>query len=219
MSPELMYLKFLQKINKNSTQFNIACDRGRFVLLINEQKDKWQESNLKDKDSILIDALRETIKNVKLLNPQIKDNYVEYPLDFDFYEHILCKNVCQKEECKGIVYSREVKNQNKNILEFDENQRPDFDYEWTFNTVQGGVLRVYKRDFDILETDLEYYARIPAFDMAGYINIEGNASQDAPITILSDQYIDQIISFAAKEFMMDYESQAGIAIATERINS
>ena len=219
-TPQVVYLKFLQKINKNSTQFYIACDKGRFVLIFNEVKNRWVETNLKGKDSILIDNLRETIKNVNLLSPPtIEKDYVEFPVPEDFYEHILTKCVCKKENCEGLVYSREVKNQNKNILEFDENQRPDFDYEWTFNSVQGGNIRIYKRDFSIEEAELEYYSAIPDFDMAGYINVLNQPSVDNPITIISDQYVDQIISLAAKEFMLDYESQTGIQAANERINS
>ncbi len=219
-TPQIVYLKFNQKVNNNSTQFNISCDRGRFVLIFNEVKNRWVETNLKGKDSILIDNLRETIKNVPLLSPPtIKPDYVEFPVPPDFYEHILTKCTCKKEGCKGLVYSREVKNQNKNILEFDANQRPDFDYEWTFNSVQGGNIRVYKKDFEVLEAELEYYSAIPDFDMAGYINILNQPSVDKPITIISDQYVDQIISLAAKEFMLDYEKQSGIQAANERINN
>ena len=219
-TPETVYLKFLQKINKNSTQFNIACDKGRFVLIFNEVKNRWVETNLKGKDSILIDNLRETIKNALLINPaKITDDYVEYDVPDDFYEHILTKCSCEKDGCKGLVYSREVKNQNKNILEFDENQRPDFNYEWTFNSIQGVSLRVYKKDFKILESELEYYSAIPDFDIAGYINVLGQPSTDSPINIISDQYIDQIISLAALEFMLDYESSAGVQAAKERVNS
>lgn len=219
-SPQTTYLKFLQKINKNSTQFNIACDKGRFVLIFNEVKNRWVETNLKGKDSILIDNLRETIKESDALSStNTQDDYVEYSLPKDYYEHILTKTICEKDECKGIVYSREIKNQNKNILQFDENQRPDFDYEWTFNSIQGGSLRVYKRDFKVLESKMEYYSVIPDFDIAGYTNILNQPSSDQPITLISDQYIDQIISLAAKEFMLDYESESGIRSANERINA
>lgn len=221
-SPNTVYFKFLQKVNKNATQFNISCDKSRFVLIFNEAKNRWVETNLKGKDSIIIDNLRETIRQTPpLLTPSVStDDYVEYPVPDDYYEHILTKTTCKKDGCKGTVYSREVKNQNKNILEFDANQKPDFDYEWTFNSIQGGNLRVYKtKDFEVLESVMEYYSAIPDFDIAGYANFDGTASKDAPIEIISDQYVDQIISLAAKEFMLDYESSTGIQAANERINS
>lgn len=219
-SPQTTYLKFLQKINKNSTQFNIACDRGRFVLIFNEVKNRWVETNLKTKDSILIDNLRETVKSTTLINPTIiTDSYVDYLLPEDYYEHILTKTTCKKDGCEGVVYSREVKNQNKNILQFDENQRPDFNYEWTFNSIQSGKLRVYKRDFEVLESIMDYYSEIPDFDIAGYTNVDGQPSVNNPVTIISNQYIDEIISLAAKEFMLDYESESGVKAADARINS
>src|SRR6185437_4628785 len=99
-STQTTYLKFLQKINKNSTQFNIACDKGRFVLIFNEVKNRWVETNLKSKDSILIDNLRETINTASLVTPsKVTNDYVEYPLPEDYYEHILTKTTCEKNGC------------------------------------------------------------------------------------------------------------------------
>jgi len=220
MSPELTYLKFLQKVNKGNTGENIACDRGQFVLIVNESKNRWVEEQLNNKDSILIDSLQEIVKDVEFLakDAKIYTDYVEFPLDSDFYEGILVKAECQKEDCKSVIYSREVKNQNKNILQFDENQKPDFDYEWTFHSIQGNKLRLYKSDFSVLKTTLEYYSVIPDFDISGYTNYLNKPSTDKPF-ILSDQYVDQILNRAAEEFMRDYENQIGLTIAKERKDS
>lgn len=219
MSPELMYLKFLQKVNKNSTQFNITCDRARFVLIINEVKNRWVEYHLKDKDSILIDKLREIIKPISLVNGLDKGDFVEYTIPLDFYEGSLAKSLCEKDDCKATIFSREVKNQNKNILQWDDNQKPDFDFRWTFHSIQGEVIRVYKTDFKVIKTDLEYYSALPEFDMVGYTDIDNKPSTNKPIDILSDQYIDQIVSLAAEEFMRDYQDSNGLLIAKDRTSS
>lgn len=218
MTAELTYQKLLLKINENNSGGNIACEKSVAVLLINECKNRWVEELLKQKDSILIDSLQETVVTREYLVGIDKGNYIEYPLNEDFYEDILTKCEAEKDSCKGVIYSREAKNQNKNIWEFDENLKPDFDYEWTFHTIQGNMLRVYKNDFQILKTTFEYYKKIEDFDIEGYINLEGQPSQNKPLT-LSDQYIDQILNRAAEEFMRNYLNQAGLAIAKDRTNS
>ena len=210
-----MYAKFLLKINKGNTQYNIVCDRARFVLLVNECKNRWVEKHLKDKDSILIDSLQEIVKSAELSGGSVKPDYVEYPLEDDFYEGILAKSDCEENDCKGVVYSREVKNQNKNILQFDENSKPDFDFEWSFYSIQGNKLRIYKEGFNILKTNFEYYSVLPDFDINGYINIEGIPSTDKALP-LSEQYIDQILNVAATEFMRNFENQNGIQTGINR---
>lgn len=218
MSAELIYQKFLVKINKNNTGGGIYCDKDRAVILINEAKNRWVEKHLKEKDSVLIDSLQEIIKTEVLTNPQIKEDYIEYGLKSDFYEGILCKNTSKKGKCKHTVYSREVKNQNKNILQWDSNQEPSFEWEWTFHSIQGNKLRVYKKDFDILSSEFEYYSVIDDFDVAGYIHLDGSSSVDKPLN-LSEQYIDQILNEAAKEFEMNFQNPQNVQIAQERINS
>ena len=128
MSPELMYAKFLNKINKGNTENSIACDASRFVLIVNECKNRWVENGIKNKDSVLIDSFQEIVKTKPFITPSdIKDDYTEFDLHEDYYEGILAKVRATSNTCKGIVYSREVKNQNKNILQWDtvRNNRPD----------------------------------------------------------------------------------------------
>jgi len=215
MKPELVYLKFLQKVNKGNSQFNITCDRARFVLIINECKNRWVEKHIKSKDSILIESLQEIVKTVEYNQGTDKGDYIEYVLNEDFYESISAKCEAKKGECKGVVYSRELKNQNKNIYQFDENLKPDFDFEWSFHSIQANTLRIYKTDFSILLTTFSYYKVLEEFDIEGYINIDNQPSQNKEF-ILSDQYVDQIINMAAEEFMRDYENQNGLLIAKDR---
>jgi hypothetical protein len=220
MSPELMYIKFLDKINKGNSGGGIDCDKERFVRIINECKNRWVERGIKDKDSILIDSYQEIIKTKNLLNPSdTTTDYTEFPLDEDFYEAILAKCVAEKGKCKKVLYSREVKNQNKNFLQFDESTSPDFEWEWTFNSIQSNKIRIYKKDFNISSAVLEYYKVIPDIQMEGTVNIDGDVVTQSIGIDISEQYVDQIINLAAKEFEMNYQNQIGIQVAQERINS
>lgn len=214
-----MYAKFLLKINKGNTESGVACDLPRFALLINEVKNWWVERGIKDKDSILIDSYQEIVKTKEILTPVVvKSDYVEFDLEEDYYEGILLKCVAVKSNCKKTLFSREVKNQNKNLLQFDESNKPDFDWEWTFHSIQNNKIRVYKSEFDIISAIFEYYSSLPTFDIEGYINIDGTPSSNQELP-LSDQYIDQIINLAAKEFEMNYQNVQNVQIAQERLNT
>jgi len=218
MNPELEYIKFLLKINKGSTEFNISCDKARYVLLINECKNRWVEKHIKSKDSVLIESLQEIVETVEFNSGSVKDNYIEYQLEKDFYESISVQCNVEKNECKKRLFSREVKNQNLNFFEFDENLKPDFNFEWTFHQIKGNKLIVYKSDFSVDKTIFNYYKVLPDFDVAGYTKIDGTLSSNVPIP-LSEQYFDQITNLAAEEFMRDFENINGLQIAQNRTNN
>jgi hypothetical protein len=216
MIPELIYEKTLIKVNKNNTGANIALDLPRFVLLFNECKNRWVERNLKNRDSILIDNLYQTISNAKLLSPISTDVYCDFVLPDNFYQLAGATCVAKRGNCKRTLFTREVKNQNKQVLRYVSNQKPNFDYEWTFCSVQGENIRIYRTDFDILQADIEYYSVIPDIDIAGYIKIDGTSSTSIPLDIIADQYIDQIINLTAEEYMRNVQDQIGLQMAKDR---
>jgi len=218
MSPDLIYIKFLLKVNKGNSQGNIAIDKERFVLIFNEVKNRWVEKHLKEKDSILIDSIWEIVKTAELSNPQEFEEYFQYEIPFDFYELILAYCEAQRGECKKEIFVREVKNQDKNTLRFNLNYKPDFDFEWSFCSLQGGYIRIYKSDFKVTKLKIEYYKVIPNIDIEGYITLDGAPSTNIGID-LSEQYVDQIINLAAEEFMRDFQDPNGLNISKDRTNS
>ena len=218
MSPQEIYSRFLIKINRNNTGANRTCDKGRFIVLINEAKNRWVDQCLEDKNSILIDKLQEVIVSEQLLSPTIYDEYVDFDFTPSFYEFIDAKCLATKGNCRRTLRLREIKNPNKQILYFDESNSPSFEWEWSFLTIQDNKLRVYKKDFDILSLQVEYYSLIPNIDISGYTTIFNQPSTDIALN-LSEQYVDQIISRAAEEFMRNTENQLGVQITKDRINS
>lgn len=219
VSPELIFIKFLNKVNKGNSQADVAIDKDRFVLIFNEVKNRWVEQHLKEKDSILIDSLWEIVKTMELKVPKTDiDDYSEYEVPDDFYELILAQCTAKKGKCKRKLYLREVKNQDKNILRANSNYRPDFEFEWSFVSLQDSHIRVYKNNFDIEGLSIEYYKVIPDLDIEGYIHLDGSLSTNKPIP-LSEQYVDQIINLAAEEFERNFQNPQDLQIAKDRTRS
>ena len=218
MSPELIFQKFLLKINKGNSGRKVSIDKARFVLIINDVKHRWVANNLKKKDSILIDNLQEILKPIEVLKSKKFPTYQEFEVTDKFYEFssIVCE--AKKGNCKKTLYVREIKNQDKNILNFDLNTKPDFEYEWTFCNVLDNKVRVYTNDFEVLKINADLYREIPEFDITGYVKLDNQPSSNKEIE-LSDQYIDQIINLAAEEYMRDFLDANGLNISKDRTNS
>ena len=218
VSPELIYIKFLNKVNKGNTQGDIAVDKERFVLIFNEVKNRWVERHLKVKDSILIDSLWEIVKTQNLYNGVKKQDYYEFYIPDDFYELVLANCNAKRKYCKKRIFLREVKNQDKNVLRSNSNYKPDFDFEWSFVSIQNSYIRVYVTDFEIEDVTIEYYQVIPNLDIEGYIHLDGTPSTNVPIP-LSEQYVDQIINLAAEEFERNFQNAQDLQIAKDRTRS
>lgn len=218
VSPELIYIKFLNKVNKGNTQGDIAVDKDRFVLIFNEVKNRWVEQTLKVKDSILIDSLWEIVKTVNLYDGVEKKDYVEFRIPEDFYELILAECNAEKSNCKKKLFLREVKNHDKNVLRFNTNYKPDFEFDWSFISLQNETIRVYTDKFKVKDVTLEYYQVIPDLDIQGYINLDGIPSSNIPIP-LSEQYVDQIINLAAEEFERNFQNPNDLQLAKDRTRS
>ena len=218
VSPELIYIKFLNKVNKGNTQGDIAVDKERFVLIFNEVKNRWVEKTLKVKDSILIDSLWEIVKTATLLNGVDKGEYTVFAIPFDFYELALSECNTKRNNCEKKLFLREVKNQDKNIKRFNLNFKPDFDFEWSFTSLQDGYIRVYKNDFDVVDVTIEYYKVLPNLDIIGYEHLDGSPSSNVEIP-LSEQYVDQIINLAAEEFERNFQNQNDLVLAKDRTKS
>jgi hypothetical protein len=215
MNPEIAYQKFLLKINKGNTEFNIQCDKARFALIINEVKNIWENDKLKNKDSILIDDIQSLVVTTSKINGTDKGDFIEFPIDSNFFECISVTCEAVKNKCKKVIFSRPSKGQNKNLLEFDENQKPDFDWEWTFHQIASNSIKVYKTDFTIPKITVTYYLNLPTFDIEGYINIDNTNSTNQPLPI-DDRFMDEIINYAVEEFFRSSENSIGYQLADSR---
>lgn len=215
ISPYLLYVKFLPKVNKSSTFSNRSIDIKTFVLLFNEVKDRWVERVLKDKDSIDIDTLFELVTESQLLNYTDFPERQEFQFGDDFYEVFKVEGICEKGGCKKNIFFRQIKNQDKAISLFNTNLQPDFEFEWSFFSIGNKKIQAFKKDFKILDLRVEYYKKIPNIDIQGYIHLDGTPSTNKGLD-LSEQFADQILNLCAEEYMRNIENPQGLQLSKDR---
>jgi hypothetical protein len=219
LSPNDIYTKLLFKVNKNGTNTNIKIPKGVFVILFNEQKRKYLEDELYNKESTdLIENFGEILSSpTKLKERDSLHNRVDYLLPKDFFKRVSGYAVATKDECSNNVMTIWfVKPKNLNVLLASDNHNPSFEYQETLGLINSNNVSVYKDDtFSLNDVYLTYYKNPPDIDIAGYINAEGKPSKDV-YTTLSDLNIDKIIDRTVVEIVNNYENVERLQLALRR---
>ncbi len=213
------YYKFLLKINKGNSQFNTPCDRITFCSLYNEAQRTWLNKNVPENDSNNI-ANVQSIIVTKTINPQVSTNeYTLFNLPDDWFASSDGYILADKGECKKqVINLHQIKSANKRMYLFDDNNKPSFEFEWSFFTVEEDKVKVFKDDFLIRSLFFTYYREPSNISIQGDINFDGSPTVDKNPE-LGDVFVEQIINEAAAEFMRNYINSNGLQIAKERIDS
>lgn len=201
MNAQEVYIKLLQKANENFTNDNIALDKSRAYLLINEAQNKYTEwglqkrndDSIRDLQILLVDDKKLVLKNKHL-------QHYNYTLPKDYFDFSNLTVYATKGKCKNQkLLPLEIKDENKHILEFDHNNKPSFEYRETFYNLSENNVKIYYSDFEISQTYLSYYRYPKKINFAGFIMVDGTPSVDADPE-WTDKTMDRIISIAVKDF-------------------
>lgn len=213
------YKKFELKINKLSTNDNVDISPGEFVLVFNEQQQKWYEYNFRNVGTRYVDAVQKLIAHdIELLPKENHLNHTDFELPSNYFDYINSYSLATQGNCKNrVIYNEEIKIVNKNILYKDEYNTPSFDYQEGFVTLAGNLLQVYKKDFEITSTIITYYRYPQNIDIAGYIKIDGKNSVDINPE-LDDHHVDEVIDWCIREVTSDYSDAEGYQFAERRVN-
>lgn len=201
MTANEVYVKLLQKVNENFTNDNIALDKSRAYLHINEAQNKYVEWTLqKRNDDSLRDIQRLLVddKSLEFLNKHLQHSNYKLPenyFDFSNITVFATKGKCQNKPILPI----EIKDENKNLLEFDYNNKPSFEYRETFYNLSDDSVKIYFSDFNITRVYLSYYRYPKKINFEGYIMADGSPSTNSDPE-WDDRQMDRIISIAAKDF-------------------
>jgi len=213
-----IYKKYLIKVNKNDTQMNIKIRKSVFVLMFNENKDKWYLQKLRQKnDEDVIDDLRNLKKsNTDLEKKASLTDRVIFKIPDDFFRYTHSYSMASKGGCVIPLYNDRPNPKNVRILLSDDNHRPSFEYEETLIELNNKELHVYKTDFDVQNCYLTYWSNIEDYDVEGYIKEDKSASTDQVDKRLQDYWIDEIINRCAEETIRIFENPAGAQLAMQR---
>jgi hypothetical protein len=213
------YKRFLLKINKNDTNSDIDISKGEFVLLYNEQKDRWLEEQIKTNESNIsvLDIGELQNKHVPLNRVSDSDRYSIFSLPTNFFKYISSYSICSDNSCSDVIVSNiPYKAKNENMLLENSNFQPSLDYEETIVDLSGNTIYVYRKDFTIDKVFLNYYREVGKIDIAGYRKLDGTISTDVHPDV-SDISVDEILNRCAKEVIRRYENPEGFQLASERI--
>lgn len=214
------YTAFLELANKLASNGNVNIDIGRFVLLYNKNAKVWLDNKVRhSRSSQKIDEIQQLVKKkVKLQIKSIETDYVNFQLPKDWYEHIGGYALCSKDSCEGVVINaNQVKNEEERLILFDENWRPDFDFEWLPVTIGEDSIQVYFRDFTVDTFYVDYYRYPTDIDIAGYIKPDENPSTDINPDI-DDIYVNEIIDLTVADVSRIYQNNEKVQLDLNRIN-
>jgi hypothetical protein len=215
------YKKFLLKINKNDTNSDIDINKGEFVLLYNEQKDKWLENKIaKSQANDNVEDLEEVqVKHFLLSKVQDQTGYSTFSLPDNFFSYLSSYSHCSSDSCKDvIVYHYLIKPRNENMLLENSNTQPSLDFEETIVDLSENKLFVYKSDFSVDTTSLNYYRKIGEIDIEGYRKVDGKESKSINPDV-SDMTVDKILDHCVIEVIRRYENPDGFQLAQHRIQT
>lgn len=212
------YKRLLLKINKNDTNADIDISKGEFVLLYNEQKDRWLKEKISAHQSNdgVEDLLEIQVKHKELDLYSVENEYGIFSLPENFFSYLSSYSYCSDAVCSGVVVRHfPFKPRNENMLLENTNTQPSLDFEETVVDLSDNKLFVYRKDFSVDKTFLNYYRAVGKIDIEGYRHLDGTPSVNIDPDLI-DVYVDEILNRCATEIIRRYENPDGFQLAKDR---
>ena len=220
MTSQEAYVSFLNLANKLDSNDNVQIDIGRFVLLYNKNARVWLDQRVrKTKSTQKIDEIQQLVKkNIPLTIASISNNYVSFQLPVDWFDHIGGYAICTRGSCTGkAINADQVKNDNERLILFDDNMRPDFDFEWLPITIGQDNLQVYFTDFTVQEFFLDYFKYPKDIDIEGYVHTDNVTTSINVDPELDDIYVNEIIDLVVADVSRIYQNNEKTQLDLNRI--
>lgn len=204
---EETYQQYLQKVDKNGTNDNIATDRGRYVNLFNENQNKWIEVHLQNRG---IDDVR-YIQKFLVLDKKISDSSQTFDhFDFSLPDNYLdlsdIRAEAKKKECKAILDLFEIRTENLNTVLNNKDTEPSFKWREAPYTINSDKVSIYtNNDFTINHILLDYYRYPNKISLVNPYDPESNFDESTEIE-WDDKSLNRIISLCAGEFEINQEN-------------
>lgn len=213
MDTQLVYEKLLLKLDATGSQ-NIAVDKSRAVIALNEAQDRIVEFFLSTKidDNLrYIQKLLQTKEIDRSSKEKLTDNF---NLPEDYFEFSSVIGYGSTEKCKDKKFHLyEIKNQNKDEILNDEFNKPSFLYRESPYYISQDAVKIFVDNFEMDRILLDYYRYPIHLRLLDEDNPESDFDPDFEIEF-DDKLTDRIISEAVmliqvnnKESEFQYNSQ------------
>ena len=182
MLNETLRIKLKQRLNKLSSNDFDNIENWQIVEAVNKSQIEWVRRQLhgnniyKEGDEMSkrrVDDLQILLEELDLTGTET-DRYFEtdnFPVDtYLEYKRVSIKatNDCCSDPRSMTVYLAEEAN--VELIYRDELKRPDFEWGETFCTLIGNAIRIYRRDFTVVEPVLTFYRKPRLVEFAGVLN-------------------------------------------------
>lgn len=213
-----LYYDMLLLLNKNANQQKIDVSKENFVWLYNREGRKWYSSYLDrvstNMDSVNINSLLIVDKQLALIDK--KQEYVSYTMPEDFFDFVGSHSDAQKGKCNSRISNFLKKPKQIQSYIDDAFSSPSFEYEESICNMSEEKLIVYRTDYEINNTYLSYYKKLPQIDIEGYQKISGDWSSNVDDNL--DPFLqNKIIDLVVLEVMRQFENGNGYKLSTERL--
>ena len=182
MLNETLRIKLKQRLNKLSSNDFDNIENWQILEAFNKSQIEWVRRQLhgnniyKEGDEMSkrrVDDLQILLEELELTGTET-DRYFEtdnFPVDtYLEYKRVSIKatNDCCADPRSMTVYLAEEAN--VELIYRDELKRPDFEWGETFCTLIGNAIRIYRRDFTVVEPVLTFYRKPRLVEFAGVLN-------------------------------------------------
>jgi len=204
MITEIAYQKFIIKINKNATTDSIACDKGKFTVIINEAQNRFEEFILDKRGDDEIRYIQHLLVEDYLISSSTPHkNSQDFKLPSNYFDLSNVSAEASRGECKlQKIDLFEFKNEDQNNILRDEYNKPSFKHREAPYNLTSNKIKVYTDDFTVDNINLSYYRYAKQIAL---LNPNDPESSFNPNTNLEwdEKTSDRIISLAAAEFELN----------------
>lgn len=210
METQKVYEKLLVKLDGVGTN-NIAVDRQRAVLMINESQNKWVEhilSPVKRDENIRYVQKLLTDKTI-IVGPRVSELYDKLPFPDNYFEFSSVIGFASKDNCENVKINLfEIKDQDKDQILQDEFNKPSFLYREAPFVVSDDSLKIYTlSEFKLNKIVLNYYRYPVQIRQVDEEDPESPFNENYQIEF-DDKIVDRIISNAVAELQANVKDEA-----------
>lgn len=157
MDTNLVYDKLLIKLDATGSQ-NIAVDKSRAVIALNEAQNRMVEFFLSTKQDDNLRYIQKLLKSQPINRTSVEEFTNNFELPDDYFEFSSVIGYGTRGKCRGVKFHLyEIKNQNKDEILNDEFNKPSFIYRESPYFIGDDAVKIYVDDFTIDSIVLDYY--------------------------------------------------------------